>query len=466
MNYIEACNVLGVSPNDDLNSAKKAYKKMIKFYHPDNFYGDEEKLKYAEEMTKKVNEAWEYIQHNYENTQHANTDTEYCEQTTETTSVYTYEYPIYEPVFTKVTLIVTIVLIFQLAGLFMPLLVDSIYDVQHEEKIEYEEYIADISEEDRKLLELYNFTEVENGYSISPIKSKLSSTVILPETFDGVPIVAIEKDAFKDCDALKEIIMSDNIITIGEGAFESCTSLSTIKFSKSLKTIGQSAFENCVSIKELMLPESIEIVGSWAFKNCSNLLSVNIPKSLLQISSSTFADCSNLKSIHIPSSVEEVDFYAFENCIGLEEIIIDEGVKISNPVWPVFTGCTNVKKAVVPDEWIRMLSDVHIEEIVIISVTDGFSIVTFNSIESISILKDLETITAYDFYYLDSLEEIHLPDSVKKIECNAIVHCPVLSAIYYDGTLEQWKNVIVEDGAFENNITIHCSDGTMEYTRK
>ena len=66
MNYTEACGILGVSQNDDLDSIKKKYRSKIKFYHPDNFQDDKEKLDYAEQMTKNLNEAWNYIEQNYE----------------------------------------------------------------------------------------------------------------------------------------------------------------------------------------------------------------------------------------------------------------------------------------------------------------------------------------------------------------------------------------------------------------
>ena len=41
---------------------KKAYRKMIKKYHPDLFHNDAEKLKVAQQITRQVNEAYVFFE--------------------------------------------------------------------------------------------------------------------------------------------------------------------------------------------------------------------------------------------------------------------------------------------------------------------------------------------------------------------------------------------------------------------
>ena len=44
---------------------KKSYKKLLKKYHPDKFYGDEKKLALAQDVVKKLNLAYSYFEEKY-----------------------------------------------------------------------------------------------------------------------------------------------------------------------------------------------------------------------------------------------------------------------------------------------------------------------------------------------------------------------------------------------------------------
>lgn len=46
----------------DLETVKKAYRKLMKQYHPDKFSGDTEKQKTATEITKQLNEAYQALE--------------------------------------------------------------------------------------------------------------------------------------------------------------------------------------------------------------------------------------------------------------------------------------------------------------------------------------------------------------------------------------------------------------------
>ncbi|NPA65423.1 MAG: DnaJ domain-containing protein [Epsilonproteobacteria bacterium] len=60
----EAYKILGVRPNDDMESIKKAYRKLVRQYHPDIIKAqgkDEAYLKEATQKTQEINEAYEII---------------------------------------------------------------------------------------------------------------------------------------------------------------------------------------------------------------------------------------------------------------------------------------------------------------------------------------------------------------------------------------------------------------------
>ena len=59
--------ILEVSQNADFETIKKAYKKLLKKYHPDLFHNNPQKLKTAEKLTEKINEAYNYFEQKYKN---------------------------------------------------------------------------------------------------------------------------------------------------------------------------------------------------------------------------------------------------------------------------------------------------------------------------------------------------------------------------------------------------------------
>ena len=58
MTYQEACKILDIQPNANIDEIKKAYKQKVKKYHPDIYQGDK---KFAEDKIKKINEAYSIL---------------------------------------------------------------------------------------------------------------------------------------------------------------------------------------------------------------------------------------------------------------------------------------------------------------------------------------------------------------------------------------------------------------------
>ena len=49
----------------DFNEIKASYKRLLKKYHPDKFYGNQKKLEIAQEVVKKLNIAYNYFEQKY-----------------------------------------------------------------------------------------------------------------------------------------------------------------------------------------------------------------------------------------------------------------------------------------------------------------------------------------------------------------------------------------------------------------
>lgn len=73
----------------------------------------------------------------------------------------------------------------------------------------------------------------------------------------------------------------------------------------------------------------------------------------------------------------------------------------------------------------------------------------------------IEIIMAYMFSG-SGVKHIRLPQSIKSIGRRAFFRCSELTAIYYDGTVEQWHEIIKKSewDAETGNYVVICSDGT------
>ena len=54
--------VLELPYGSDFQEVKKAYRRLLKKYHPDLFQGDEKKQKTAQKVTEEINEAYTYFE--------------------------------------------------------------------------------------------------------------------------------------------------------------------------------------------------------------------------------------------------------------------------------------------------------------------------------------------------------------------------------------------------------------------
>lgn len=118
--------------------------------------------------------------------------------------------------------------------------------------------------------------------------------VIIPDTFNGVPVKRISHDAFSKCRKLQEIVISDSVNRIGEGAFYICPKLVKVQLPKQLRYIARSAFNYCTSLKAVDLPPKTIHIECRAFYDCRSLERIYIPSSVGFIGDEAFGNCNKL----------------------------------------------------------------------------------------------------------------------------------------------------------------------------
>ena len=138
--------------------------------------------------------------------------------------------------------------------------------------------------------------------------------VVVPETIETLPVLRIEKNAFKDCEHITSVKLPDTLVEIGNSAFEGCKNMATINLPKNIMSLGESVFENCDALTELTIPMSLNRIPQHMCDNCDNLVTVvwedmeydeanRVEKS---IGSYAFYKCKKLTLLWIPDEVIDI----------------------------------------------------------------------------------------------------------------------------------------------------------------
>lgn len=153
-------------------------------------------------------------------------------------------------------------------------------------------------------------------------------TVVIPDTYDGLPVKIIARDALRDKKAVTGVSIGNNITTIDYASFMNCGIRSIIipksvtkieghalrtgwltevafEENSQLISISSSAFYG-TKISEITIPQGVDEIGDNVFKNCTNLTTVVFKGTPSTIAATIFNGCTALTDIYVPWAEGEV----------------------------------------------------------------------------------------------------------------------------------------------------------------
>ena len=192
------------------------------------------------------------------------------------------------------------------------------------------------------------------SYSLTAYNSRAWDTVVIPDTYEGLPVtsiadgetlmgLALQSGVFMNHTEIKNVTLGADLATVGLGAFAGCSGLESVNLSEVL-SLGQWAFQNCSSLASAQLGRLSQIPSN-AFYNCASLAELTLPDSLVSIGASAFYNCSSLGELVIPSAVESIGNSAFNGCSSMEEASVPASVTSLGT--SVFANCTSLVRATV-----------------------------------------------------------------------------------------------------------------------
>ena len=161
-----------------------------------------------------------------------------------------------------------------------------------------------------------------------------SKKVIIPGSFEGIPVTAIGDAAFSYEKKMTAVILPEGITSIEDSAFSGCTELTSISLPKTLVNIEDNVFFGCSRLTEIIVDEQNPIFASddgvLFDKNRTTLISYPggkkgeyaIPDTIVEIGKEALDNCKELTCISFPQGLMGGDL-GFLGCERLADIIVD-----------------------------------------------------------------------------------------------------------------------------------------------
>ena len=182
--------------------------------------------------------------------------------------------------------------------------------------------------------------------------------VVIPDTLEDKPVVAIAEGAFADMAILRAVSVPDTVTSIGAGAFAGCQNLTSLRtpvytcedapyfgalfgaqsydaqgsavpagLSTLVLTRGEVipdyAFYACRGLTAVALPNTLVEIGNFAFYGCQSLVHIPARETVLtSVGEHAFTNCADLLTLELPATVESLGFGMLEGCGALESLVL------------------------------------------------------------------------------------------------------------------------------------------------
>lgn len=308
-------------------------------------------------------------------------------------------------------------------------------------------------------LEMY--LDKHKGYYVKGIGTCTDTVIVIPNEYNGEPIVGIHYGAFRDNKNITKVVMNNTIDEIRSNAFSRCENLEEVILNDSLTTLGGDTFSYCTSLKEIKIGDNVKIINLNDFNSCSSLEKVTLGKSVKIIGNNAFSGC-KIKEIHFPASLEKIDKSFWTTY--LEKITIDP----ENETYTVRENClmqgdtlilSNINGTI--PEGTTAIGDsafwnnTTITQIVVPEGVTSIGVGSFafcSNLSDISLPQSLTLIDQIAFTGCEKLTTIILPKTVE-IKRMLFDGCKNLTHIYYEGNSEDWYNVSPAQSIASQKVT-------------
>ncbi len=118
---------------------------------------------------------------------------------------------------------------------------------------------------------VYKLNEDGQSYTLVSVGKCTCEEIIIPETYNGLPVTCIGDSAFNRCYSLKSVTIPSSVTEIWHRAFANCYQLESVNIPSSVTGMGHYVFSGCKALKNIVIPSSVAYVGGNIFQGCDGV---------------------------------------------------------------------------------------------------------------------------------------------------------------------------------------------------
>ena len=265
----------------------------------------------------------------------------------------------------------------------------------------------------------------------------IATDLTIPDTINGMPVVAIGINAFENGATLKSITIPDSVVMIDTFAFSGCDVLERITLGRGVKIINDYSFADLENmsyneyengyyigneenpylafvcpqyrdVETVTFHPDTTIICGYAFEHCKALQEISFPEGIMSISDCALEYCFALERAYIPKTVEYMGTAVFSQCGALQEIVVAD----DNAYFKSVDGC--------------------------LFSYDGSRLIQYpvaQTVASYRVPDGVVTIEEEAFQEAKHLAEVTFPDSLEEIKLGAFWDCENLRGIHFGNGL-------------------------------
>ena len=231
---------------------------------------------------------------------------------------------------------------------------------------------------------------------------------------------------------IKHIVINDGITVIGSHAFANCISLESVTMS-SVKTIDNGAFECAESLETIYMSSSIQVIENSAFYECVKLTYIYYSGTQKEWNNVSIGP--NLNDELETAKVYTSDYVVYSNYGDYQGIT---GGDIVSWIFDANTYTLTISgEGKIAQDFVPLLQTYKY-----LGMLRPWRDYTYD-IKKVVIDSGITSVGAYVFRFSPNLTEVVIPTSVIEISNSAFHTCDSITDVYYAGTEEQWKNIVV-----------------------